>query len=200
MYNKSGKRIFDFVCALIAVALLLPLFVIISIFIMLDSEGPVFFLQDRIGKERRIFKLIKFRTMYKNDFQEKKKFTPGDISRITRFGSILRRTKIDELPQLINVLRGDMALVGPRPEVPKYTYLFIGDFESLLSLRPGITDRASIKYRNEEDLLHASSDPEKLYTREILPDKLRMSLEYRHNINFRNDVKIVFSTIMKIFK
>ena len=199
MYRKLGKRIFDVIFALVAFFILLPVLIIISLFIKVDSQGPVFFLQERIGEGGKIFSLIKFRSMYKDDFQENKEFTPGDTSRITRLGKILRKTKIDELPQIINVLMGDMSLVGPRPEVPKYRHVYEGSFETLLNLRPGITGPGSIKYRNEEDILNASLNPTGLYESEILPDKLRLALEYKKKVTFQSDVKILCSTFVRIF-
>jgi len=176
-----------------------PFFILISFLIKITSPGPVFFLQKRMGKGGYTFKLIKFRSMHVNPVEEINEFTPGDDTRITKFGKILRRTKIDELPELINVFSGDMSLVGPRPEVPKYRHVYVRKFEPILSLRPGITDLASIKYRDEERLLAKSPNPDQVYRNEILPDKLQLVLKYMDNISFKTDLKIIFLTLMRLF-
>ena len=198
-YKNCGKRLFDFICATVGFAIICPFLVLVAILIKLDSKGPVFFFQQRMGKDGKIFRLIKFRSMYIDPKKEKEGFTPGDSSRITRIGRIIRKTKIDELPELINVIKGDMSLVGPRPEVPKYRSFYSGKYREVLKLRPGITDLASIKYRNEEEILEKSDDPEKTYTEVILPDKLELALEYKKKMSFFTDLKIIFSTILRLF-
>jgi lipopolysaccharide/colanic/teichoic acid biosynthesis glycosyltransferase len=198
IYENFGKRLFDIICSLSGLVILSPLFILISVLIKIGSPGPIFFFQKRIGKEGGDFRLIKFRSMYSDRSQEKKGFYPGNGSRITRLGKVLRKTKIDEFPELINVLKGDMSLVGPRPEVPKYRHIYVGDFEPVLSLRPGITDLASIKYRNEEELLSQSTDPEKMYCEVTLPDKLRLCLKYKGMIGFKTDMKIIFATLRRV--
>jgi len=199
IYENFGKPVFDVICSLGGLVVLSPFFILISVLIKIDSPGPIFFLQERIGKGGNNFKLIKFRSMRINFEQEKRGFTPGDDTRITKLGKILRRTKIDELPELVNVLKGDMSFVGPRPEVPKYRHVYTGEFAPVLSLRPGITDLASIKYRNEEELLNQSPDAEKMYGEVILPDKLSLCLKYKEIISFKTDLKIIFATLGRVF-
>ena len=198
-YENCGKRLFDFIYATVGFAIISPFLVLVAILIKLDSKGPVFFFQQRMGKDGKIFRLIKFRSMYVDTKKEKEGFTPGDSSRITRIGKIIRKTKIDELPELINVIKGDMSLVGPRPEVPKYRRFYSGKYREVLKLRPGITDLASIKYRNEEEILEKNDDPEKTYTEVILPDKLELALEYKKKMSFSTDLKMIFSTILRLF-
>src|SRR5207253_6817635 len=153
----------------------MPLFVVVAILIRADSPGPVFFAQERIGKGFRPFWIYKFRTMVKDAAQRGGALTASGDPRITRVGQILRNTKIDELPQLINVLRGDMSLVGPRPEVRRYVELFRHDYEEILRVRPGITDLASLKYRDESALLAVAADPEQEYITRVLPDKITLA-------------------------
>ena len=198
IYENFGKRLLDLICSLSGLVILSSLFILISVLIKIGSPGPLFFFQKRIGKRGKDFRLIKFRSMYSDRSREKKGFHPGDGSRVTRLGKVLRKTKIDEFPGLINVLKGDMSLVGPRPEVPEYRHIYVGEFESVLSLRPGITDLASIKYRNEEDLLSQSPDPEKMYCEVILPDKLRLCLKYKKMIGFKTDLRIIFATLGRV--
>jgi lipopolysaccharide/colanic/teichoic acid biosynthesis glycosyltransferase len=155
----------------------------------------VFFLQRRIGRGFRPFAIYKFRTMVVDAPRHGGALTVGDDPRITRMGRILRRTKIDELPQLINVLKGDMSLVGPRPEVPRYVEQFRQRYETILRVRPGITDPASLKYRHESDLLAASADPEDEYVRRILPDKLRMAEEYIAASSLFTDFVLIARTV-----
>lgn len=198
-YVNFGKRLFDFLCSTVGLAVLSPLLLLVSIMIKMDSPGPVFFLQERIGKGGKGFMLIKFRSMHSDPDREKREFTPGDKMRITRLGKIIRKTKIDELPELINVFKGDMSLVGPRPEVPVYSYYYMKrEFKPILSLRPGITDWASIKYRSEEEELARSSDPDKLYKEEILPEKLFLNLTYLKKISLMTDIKIILYTLIRI--
>ncbi len=200
-YEGLGKRLFDFICATIGFILVSPLLVLVAIFIKLDSKGPVFFFQDRMGKNGEIFRLIKFRSMYVDPKKEKRGFTPGDASRITRIGKILRKTKIDELPELVNVIKGEMSLVGPRPEVPRYKYIYINKYKAVLNLKPGITDPASIKYSNEEEILTKSINPEDTYIKKILPDKLDLNISYKNSMSFFNDINIIFRTLANlIFK
>jgi lipopolysaccharide/colanic/teichoic acid biosynthesis glycosyltransferase len=198
IYENYGKRLFDVICSLSGLVILSPLFILISVLMKIGSPGQIFFLQERMGRGGDNFKLIKFRSMHINPAQEKKGFTPGDDTRVTRLGKFIRKTKIDELPELINVFKGEMSLVGPRPEVPEYRRIYVGKFEAVLSLRPGITDPASIKYRNEEELLAKSADPEETYCEVILPDKLGINLKYTGNISFRNDLKILVKTVVKV--
>lgn len=160
--------------------------------------GPVYFRQERKGYSGRTFKLIKFRTMSVAQNSEKGSFDIGDKSRITPLGRILRKTKIDELPQLINVLKGDMSLVGPRPEVKKWTEVYPEKWDIVLSVKPGITDNASIEFRNEEEILSTAEDPEAMYRDVVLPRKLDLYIDYVNNHSFRGDLKIIFKTIVTV--
>ncbi|MCX5852791.1 MAG: sugar transferase [Deltaproteobacteria bacterium] len=200
VYQIVGKRLFDMVVSIFFLVVLFPLLIVVALLIKLDSPGPVFFIQDRMGKGGRNFRLMKFRTMYVDKVEESKFFAPGSTMRITRCGKILRDTKIDELPQLINVLKGEMSFVGPRPEVSKYRHVYRGMFEQVLTLKPGITDWASIKYRNEEELLCKSGNPEVMYEKEVLPDKLKMAVEYKKEIGFMNDMKILITTLLRVIR
>lgn len=192
------KRSFDIILSLIGIIFLIPIFIIISILIILDSNGGIFYFQNRVGKNNRDFKLIKFRTMFK-DSEKKGLLTIGsNDKRITRFGYYLRKYKLDELPQLINIIKGDMSFVGPRPEVRKYVNLYNNEQMMVLSVRPGLTDYSSIEYINESEILKQSANPEKTYIDEIMPRKLELNLFYIKNQSIINDIKIIFSTIKKI--
>lgn len=194
------KRIFDIVFSLVGIIILLPVFAIISLFIALDSKGGILYSQERSGKGGRIFKVLKFRTMRPDSFSKGALTVGSRDSRITNIGFYLRKYKLDELPQLFNVLKGDMSFVGPRPEVKKYTDLYDQRQIRVLSVRPGITDYASIRFRNENDLLAESSDPEKLYIDKIMPEKLDLNLKYIDDNNLFKDVKIIFDTFYAIVK
>jgi lipopolysaccharide/colanic/teichoic acid biosynthesis glycosyltransferase len=192
------KRVLDFILSLIGIILLIPLFLLISFFIVFDSKGGVFYLQERIGLNGKPFMLIKFRTMRKGS-DKKGLLTIGEKdSRVTKFGYFLRKHKLDELPQLFNVFIGQMSFVGPRPEVAKYVALYNEKQKLVLSVRPGITDRASILYFSESEKLAKSSDPEKTYIEEIMPVKLKINLEYINNRSVSKDFKLMFSTFFKI--
>lgn len=188
-----GKRAFDFLSALLGLLILSPLLLIIAIAIKLTSRGPVFFRQERIGLNFRPFQIVKFRTMYEG--LDGPLITARSDRRVTWVGRILRRIKFDELPQLWNVLKGDMSLVGPRPEVVKYVERFRDDYTEILSVRPGITDPASIAYRREDVLLAASDNPETKYVTEILPKKIAMSKEYVRTRSFAGDFILIVRTI-----
>ena len=175
------------------------MFVLACILICRDSKGPPFFIQERIGKNLVPFRLIKFRSMTCDTNGSKGMFNPGDSSRVTIFGELLRKTKIDELPELINVLKGDMSIVGPRPEVAEYVSLYAEDFAAVLRVRPGLSDYASIKYKNEENLLTCQSDPENCYRTIVLPDKLQLARRYAENVSFKTDLYIIGETIKSIF-
>lgn len=191
------KRLFDIVFSLLVLIVLLPVFIIISLLIIIDDGFPVFYFQERIGKNFKPFRLIKFRTMY-NDADKKGLLTTSSKdSRITKVGYYLRIYKLDELPQFINVLIGDMSVVGPRPEVRKYVELYNDDQKKVLSVKPGITDEASLKYIDESDILAKSDDPEKTYIEQIMPEKLSINLHYIKHQNFFYDLKIIFQTITK---
>ncbi|HHV38505.1 MAG TPA: sugar transferase [Tepidimicrobium sp.] len=194
------KRLFDIVVSFIGLVFLLPIFLIISIIIKLDSKGPIFFRQVRIGKEGRRFKIYKFRTMIVDAEAKGMQLTVDGDNRITRSGHFLRKYKIDELPQLINVLIGDMGFVGPRPEVPKYVAMYNEKQKEILKIRPGITDIASIRYRDENAILAQSRDPEQTYINEIMPDKLRLNFKYIENMSVIYDIRLIFETVLKIVK
>ena len=194
------KRFLDILFSLLGLIMLAPFFLVIAIVIKLDSTGPVFYLQERVGKGKKIFKLFKFRSM-RMDADKGNAITVGARdSRITSVGYYLRKSKVDELPQLINVFVGDMSLVGPRPEVKKFVELYSVDQLKVLTVRPGITDLASIEYRNENELLEGKDDPIEFYIKEIMPEKLRLNLQYIANQSMMLDIKIIFRTLFSIFK
>jgi lipopolysaccharide/colanic/teichoic acid biosynthesis glycosyltransferase len=192
------KRFFDFNIAFLGLLLLSPFIIAIGVLIKFSDKGPVFFKHKRVGKDGKIFRLYKFRSMRFKKSAENGGFEPGNISQITSVGKILRRTKIDELPQLINVLRGDLTLVGPRPEVRKWTKVYPEKWAVVLSVKPGITDYASIKYRNEEEILASSNNPENTYFKEILPQKLDLNIEYVNQHSILKDLNIIFQTLYVI--
>jgi lipopolysaccharide/colanic/teichoic acid biosynthesis glycosyltransferase len=192
------KRVFDFTLSGLALFFAGPVLGLVAILIKLDSAGPVFFKQERMGQGFRPFFIYKLRTMIHQADTQGPFITAGKDSRVTRVGAFLRRTKIDELPQLINVLKGEMSLVGPRPEVPKYTEMFRQDYEEILCIRPGITDLASLKYRHEAELLGQSANPEEQYLTQILPDKIRLAKEYLRTSSFSVDMRVITKTILKM--
>ena len=192
MYKKIGKRAFDVVSSLIGLILLLPIFIIVAVAIKLTSKGPIFFIQKRVGQNFKEFNLYKFRSM-----KEGKGLlvTSQDDPRITKIGKIIRRTKIDELPQLLNVIKGDMSLVGPRPEVMKYVKAKEQDYKEILKVKPGITDFAAIRYRNEEEELSKYSDKERAYIDKIMPKKMEFYKEYIDKLSFLTDIEIILETL-----
>jgi len=191
------KRTFDIVLSIFAIFLLFPFFLVVSFLIVIDSGFPIFFLQKRIGRDAKEFNIIKFRTMKKNN--ENITVTVSDDSRITRTGKYLRKTKIDELPEILNVLFGQMSFVGPRPDVKGYADKLKGANRKILALRPGITGPASLKYYNEEYILSQKSNPKKYNDEVIFPDKVKINMDYFHNRSFFLDLKIIFATIFRIF-
>ena len=193
------KRIFDIISSLFGLILLSPFIIIIAILIKLDSKGPIFFKQVRVTKNGREFKIFKYRTM-KIGSDKYSQITVGKDSRITKVGDFLRKYKLDEIPQLINVLLGDMSLVGPRPEVPKYVALYTEEQREILKVRAGITDYASIEFSNENDILANEVDPEKAYIEKIMPKKIELNKKYLSEISVITDVKIILLTIKKILK
>lgn len=197
MTGRAVKRLFDVVCSLLGLVLLAPVFLVVAILVKFDSKGPVFFKHERIGKDFRPFRVYKFRTMHEGAEQHGSSVTVGSDERITKLGRLLRRTKIDELPQLLNVLKGDMSLVGPRPEVKKYVDLYEQEYRRLLAVRPGITDPASLRYSEEEKVLALSPDWEEDYRTRVLPDKIRLSLQYVENHSLGTDLSLILRTIMK---
>ena len=192
------KRFFDFVLSGLALLVLTPFLCIIALVIKLDSRGPVFFRQVRVGKKNKDFKIFKFRTMKVGSDKGRLITVGGHDSRITRVGYYLRKFKLDEIPQLINVLIGDMSLVGPRPEVRKYVDCWTPEQMHVLDVRPGITDMASIRFSDENELLEGVDNPEEYYVNTIMPQKVAMYLEYVNNQSLWGDVKIIFLTLRKI--
>lgn len=198
-YRNCLKRTFDILFSSIGLLMLLPVFLVMAVWIKADSEGPVFYRQVRVGIHGKLFRIFKFRSMRLGS-DKASQITIGERdSRITRSGIIIRKYKLDELPQLINVFTGDMSFVGPRPEVPKYVDLYTEAQRHVLDVRPGITDMASIKYINENELLGKANNPEDYYIHTIMPDKLSINLEYIKNNSFMDDVTIIFKTLSKIF-
>lgn len=196
--NAALKRAFDIGVACLGLVLVAPLFVLVAVAIKFGSRGPVFFRQERMGRDFRPFRIYKFRTMVADAPKLGGQVTAGRDPRITGVGHVLRKTKVDELPQLINVLVGDMSLVGPRPEVPKYVEMFKDDYRDVLSVRPGITDLASVKYRDESEVLAEADDPERAYVEQILPDKIRLAREYISQASVLFDVRVIVQTFIRV--
>lgn len=193
------KRIFDIVTSLIALAILLPVFIIISIWILLDSRGGIIYRQLRAGKNNQNFFMFKFRTMRPASDAAGLLTIGSRDPRITRAGYYLRKSKLDELPQLFNIITGSMSIVGPRPEVRKYVKLYTEEQMKVLNVRPGLTDYASLEYIQESDILAASDDPEKTYIETIMPAKLELNLKYIRERSMGKDISIIFKTIREIF-
>ena len=191
------KRLFDFILSFTGLILLSPFLLFISILIKITNNGSIFFVQERVGKNGSLFKMIKFRTMYTDHNDNNTISVKGD-SRITKLGYFLRKYKIDELPELINVLFGDMSFVGPRPDVKGYADKLKGDHRKILKLRPGITGPASIKFINEELLLSQQKNPKYYNDNVIYPEKVRINLDYFYNNSIWIDFKIIFATIFRI--
>ena len=195
MYKKYGKRIFDIIVSTIGLIALSPLFIIVAILVKVTSRGSIFYIQKRVGEGFKEFDLYKFRSMREGKGLQ---ITSKDDPRITKIGKFIRKTKIDELPQLLNVLKGDMSLVGPRPEVKKYVDIKKSEYKKVLSIKPGITDNAAIAFRDEEEILARYEDKEKAYIEEILPKKIELYNEYIDNISFKNDIKLILETLKVI--
>lgn len=191
------KRVFDIIASFCGIIILFPLIIIVSILIKITSKGPVLFKQIRVTKNGKLFKIYKFRTMKENS-EGNKQITVGKDNRITGIGHILRKTKLDELPQLFNVLKGEMSLVGPRPEVPKYVELYTDEQREILKVPAGITDYASIYFSNESELLGEAENPEEFYIKKIMPYKIELNKKYINEIGIMTDIKIIILTILKI--
>jgi lipopolysaccharide/colanic/teichoic acid biosynthesis glycosyltransferase len=192
-------RFFDILFSLIGLVLLLPLFVLIALLIVFDSRGGIFYLQPRAGKNKKDFRLIKFRTMHTGAEKIRSLTVGARDNRITRVGYRLRKYKLDELPQLMNVLKGDMSLVGPRPELWKYVDMYTEEQSKVLLVKPGITDWASIEYINENEILGASAEPEKTYIEEIMPAKILLNMKYINNPGLGSYFKILWMTFRSLF-
>lgn len=194
------KRLFDLIASGCGLLVLSPIFLVLAIWVKLDSPGPVFYRQVRVGRGNQDFRLFKFRSMRIGSDKSGLITVGGRDPRVTRSGYYIRKYKLDELPQLINVFLGDMSLVGPRPEVRKYVDMYTPEQMHVLDVRPGITDMASICYRNENELLEKVENPEAYYVGTIMQDKLRINLEYVHNQSFWGDIKLIFKTLGAIIK
>lgn len=192
------KRLFDIVASGLGLVCLSPLFAVLAVWIKCDSKGPVFYRQIRVGKGNRDFRLFKFRSMRPYSDRLGLITVGGHDPRVTRSGYYIRKYKLDEFPQLINVFKGDMSLVGPRPEVRKYVDMYTPEQMRVLDVRPGITSLASIRYRNENEILAASDDPDRTYIEQVMPDKLAIDLEYVDRATLWNDIKLIFSTFREI--
>jgi len=196
---KKGKRIFDLFLSFIGLTILFPVLLLICILVKIEDGGPVFFTQERVGYKGGLFKIYKFRTMRKNSDRGGRLITIAGDPRITRIGYWLRKFKLDELPQLFNVLRGEMSLVGPRPEVPKYVSLYTKEHERALDHVPGITDPASIVFNEESEILSQYEDPGKAYIERIMPEKIKLYLEYGEKATLISDILIMINTIKTLF-
>ena len=192
------KRFFDIVFSFLGLTVLSPLFLLLAVWIKLDSRGPVFYRQVRVGRHNRDFRIFKFRSMRVGSDKGSLVTIGGRDPRVTRSGYYIRKFKLDELPQLINVLIGDMSFVGPRPEVRKYVDMYTTEQLHVLDVRPGITDEASIAYRNENELLAAAADPERYYIETVMPDKLRINLKYVENHSLWGDIELIFKTFVAV--
>lgn len=193
------KRLFDIIFSFLGLMVLSPLFLLLAVWIKLDSRGPVFYRQVRVGRHNRDFRIFKFRSMRVGSDKGSLVTIGGRDPRVTRSGYYIRKLKLDELPQLINVLIGDMSFVGPRPEVRKYVDMYTTEQLHVLDVRPGITDEASIAYRNENELLATAADPERFYIETVMPDKLRINLQYVQNHSLWGDIKLIFKTLSVVF-
>lgn len=195
-----AKRAMDIVLSACALAVLCPLLLLIALAILIDDPGPVFYRQVRVGRNGKTFRIFKFRSMVMDADKKGLAITVGRDSRITRVGAVLRKTKLDELAQLLNVLLGQMSFVGPRPEVPKYVELYTPYQRQVLLVRPGITDYASIAYRNENDLLAGAPNPEAMYIEQIMPDKIELNMKYLREISPLADIRLILKTIVAVIK
>ena len=193
-----AKRVMDIAISAAALCVLWPVFLLIALAIVIDDPGPVFYRQVRVGRGGRPFRIFKFRTMVVDADKKGLSITVGRDSRITRVGAFLRKTKLDELAQLLNVLCGQMSFVGPRPEVPRYVELYTPYQRQVLLVRPGITDYASIAYRNENDLLAGADDPEKMYIETIMPDKIELNMKYLREISPLADLRMILKTVIAV--
>ena len=195
-----AKRAMDIVLSACALAVLWPLLLLIALAIWIDDPGPVFYRQVRVGRNGKTFRIFKFRSMVMDADKKGLAITVGRDSRITRVGTVLRKTKLDELAQLLNVFLGQMSFVGPRPEVPKYVELYTPYQRQVLLVRPGITDYASIAYRNENDLLAGAPNPEAMYIEQIMPDKIELNMKYLREISPLADIRLILKTIVAVIK
>lgn len=196
--EELAHRAFDLTAATVGLVILSPLLLLVAVLVKASSPGPVFFQQERVGKDGKTFKILKFRTMVVGAEAKGRQLTVGDDPRLTSVGRWIRTWKLDELPQLINVVQGEMALVGPRPEVPRYVALYTPAQRRVLSVRPGLTDPASIAYRNESELMATHPEPERLYISQIMPRKLEINLDYLAQRTFASDLHVIFDTLKAV--
>lgn len=197
-YGRFGKRIFDLALSIPSLIILSPLFLLTAILIKIETPGPIVFSQERVGRGGRIFKLYKLRTMVKEASKMGSSITSANDPRITKIGKLLRKFKIDEMLQIVNVVKGDMSVIGPRPEMKKYTDMFKDDYREILKIKPGMTDYALIAFRDEEEILSKFNDIEEGYIKEVLPEKIKLYRKYAEEIGPLTDIKIFFMTIWKI--
>jgi len=198
MYREFGKRVFDIMASLAGIMFLLPVFIIIGLWVKLSSNGPIIFVQKRVGKDFKEFNLYKFRSMVVGTQNQGPGVTSKDDVRITKVGRFIRNIKVDELPQLFNVLKGDMSLVGPRPELRKFVEAKREEYKKVLSIKPGITDNAAIEFRDEEEIMSQYEDKEKAYINIVLPQKIKLYYKYIDEISFLNDIKLILKTLKVI--
>jgi lipopolysaccharide/colanic/teichoic acid biosynthesis glycosyltransferase len=195
---STYKRLLDIVFSILILVSLTPLYILISVLILIESKGGIFFRQERIGQYHRPFTLIKFRTMFKNSDGSKLTVSMRD-PRITKTGYFLRKYKLDELPQFINILAGEMSIVGPRPEVKEHVDLFLKDYEQILTVKPGLTDYGSILFVNENQILESFPNPHEAYLNYIMPKKIKLNKRYIKDISLYTDLKLIIKTIFKLF-
>jgi lipopolysaccharide/colanic/teichoic acid biosynthesis glycosyltransferase len=200
LYFRFGKRLFDLCLAVPSLFLLSPVFLVSAIMIRLDTPGPIVFSHERMGKNKKVFRLYKFRTMVKDASRIGPPITSANDPRVTRAGRLLRKFKVDEMLQIINIVKGDMSVIGPRPEVKKYINMFAEDYEDILKIKPGMTDYALIAFRNEEEILSRFSDAEEGYMNEVLPEKIKLYRKYIMEMSLKTDVKIFFATIWEVLR
>ena len=199
-FSLCVKRVFDVVVSFIILLLLSPFFLILAAAIKIDSKGPVFYRQTRVGRYNKDFKIFKFRTMVQDADKIGLPLTVGDDPRVTRVGHLIRKLRLDEFSQLLNVLNGTMSLVGPRPEVRKYVDAYTDEYMATLLIRPGITATSSIAFKDEDKILNSAENAEEVYIEKILPPKMKYNLEYMKDITLLNDIKIMFQTVGAVLK
>ena len=198
-FSLALKRIFDIIVSLLILIVLSPFFLLLALAVKLDSKGPVFYRQVRVGRYNQDFKIFKFRTMVQDADRVGPPLTVGDDPRVTRVGHFIRKLRLDEFSQILNVLGGSMSLVGPRPEVRKYVDAYTPEYMATLLIRPGITASSSIAFKDEDKILNSGGDPERIYVEEILPPKMDLNLKYLQNIGLWNDLKVLLQTVGAVF-
>jgi len=200
LYRRFVKRALDIALSSVGLVALSPLFLLIALLIKLEDGGKVIFRQTRVGENWKPFEIYKFRTMVENAERMGPQVTKAEDSRVTKVGRFLRRYRLDELPQLLNVLKGEMSIVGPRPEVPRYAELFKRDYDEILKVKPGITDYASLAYKDEGKPLSNRGNPEEAYIKEILPGKIKLYKKYVNEVSFLTDAKLIVRTLIEVLR